>query len=197
MSERQFVSRAGDKLAHALDVLDLDVAGLHCADLGCHVGGFTDCLLQRGAASVHSVDTAWGQLAWALRSDGRVTVMERTNALHVDPPRRVDLVVVDLGWTPQQRAINAALRWVDAGGRILTLVKPHYELDDDDPAQERVGSGLTEEDVDRVLHEVRAHLESVPATLLGEARSPLRGAKSGRRGAGNPEHFLLLESTPS
>ena len=127
-----FVSRAGLKLDHALREFQLDVTGFVCADFGCNVGGFTDCLLQRGAAKVFAIDTGYGALAWTLRNDARVVVMERTNALHAPPPQDVlvDLVVIDLAWTPQRLAIPAALRWLKPDARIVTLVKPHYELDD-------------------------------------------------------------------
>ncbi len=124
----RFVSRAGDKLDAALDAFGLDVAGLVCADFGCNVGGFTDCLLQRGAARAVAVDTGYGALAWTLRKDPRVTVMERTNALRCPPPEPVDLVVVDVAWTPQSLIIPAAANWLKPGGRIVSLLKPHYEI---------------------------------------------------------------------
>jgi predicted rRNA methylase YqxC with S4 and FtsJ domains len=103
------VSRGGDKLAAALDHFELDVARRVCADLGSHVGGFVDCLLQRGAARVYSVDTCYGTLAWRLRRDPRVVVLERTNAMHVSLPEPVDLITIDVGWTPQAKILpNAA-----------------------------------------------------------------------------------------
>jgi 23S rRNA (cytidine1920-2'-O)/16S rRNA (cytidine1409-2'-O)-methyltransferase len=130
----QYVSRAGDKLQAALEAFGIDVRGAVCADLGCNIGGFTDCLLRHGAARVYAVDTGYGALAWTLRRDPRVVVLERTNALHVDPPERVDLVTIDVGWTVQQRIIPAAIRWLKrdaagrATGRIISLLKPYYEL---------------------------------------------------------------------
>ena len=109
MTERPFVSRAGAKLDHALDAFGFEVSGLRCADFGCNVGGFTDCLLQRGAERVVAIDTGYGVLAWKLRNDDRVEVRERTNALHADPPDEpLDLVVIDLAWTPQRLALPAA-----------------------------------------------------------------------------------------
>lgn len=130
----QYVSRAGEKLQAALDAFALDVRGAVCADFGCNVGGFVDCLLRRGAAKVYAVDTGYGALAWKLRRDGRVVVMERTNALHADPPEPVDLVTIDVAWTIQRYIVPAALRWLrrDAAGglagKIISLLKPHYEL---------------------------------------------------------------------
>ena len=177
------VSRGGLKLAAALDHFGLDVAGLAAADLGCSTGGFTDCLLQRGAAHVHSVDTAYGQLAWKLRQDPRVTVLERTNAVHAPPPAgvAVDLVVVDLGWTKQDRAVPAALRWLRAGdaGRVVTLIKPHYES-----GRHR----LTPDDADAVTARVVAEvLPGLGVRVLGVMRSPIPGGKGG-----NIEHLALL-----
>ena len=125
---RRFVGRAGEKLDAALEGFGLDVRGLACADFGCNVGGFTDCLLQHGAAKVYAIDTGYGKLAWSLRQDGRVVVLERTNALHCPPPETVDLVAIDLGWTPQVLSVPAAKRWLRPGGRIVSLLKPHYEL---------------------------------------------------------------------
>jgi 23S rRNA (cytidine1920-2'-O)/16S rRNA (cytidine1409-2'-O)-methyltransferase len=100
-----FVSRAGLKLDHALTAFAVDVTGLVCADLGCNAGGFTDCLLQRGAAKVYAVDTGYGALDWKLRKDPRVVVMERTNAMHVTLPEPVGFVCIDVAWTRQRRIL--------------------------------------------------------------------------------------------
>src|SRR4051812_35145031 len=128
--DQPFVSRAGLKLDHALREFNLDVKESICADFGCNVGGFTDCLLQRGAAKVYAIDTGYGTLAYKLRIEPRVVAMERTNALHAQAPEHVDLVTIDLAWTQQRFAIPAALKWLKPDGRIITLVKPHYELTD-------------------------------------------------------------------
>ena len=131
-SHSRFVSRAGLKLEGALEAFGLDVAGWVCADFGCNVGGFTDCLLQRGAAKVYAIDTGYGSLAWKLRKDPRVVVLERTNALYLAPPEPVDLVVVDMAWTVQELSLPAAMRWLRPGlehsGHVISLLKPHYEL---------------------------------------------------------------------
>lgn len=186
-------SRAFAKLDHALDAFGLDVRGLSCADFGCNVGGFTDCLLARGAARVHAIDTAYGLLAWRLRNDARVVVMERTNALHAPaPPGGVDLVVVDLGWTPQRHAVPAALRWLSpaGAGRVITLIKPHYEAAADGARPERGGLDVRVAEVvrDRVL----GAMPALGATALACVASPITGAKSARRGAGNVEFLALL-----
>ena len=193
--ESSFVSRAGLKLEHALRTFDFDVTELQCADLGCNVGGFTDCLLQREASHVVAVDTGYGTLAWKLRSDPRVQTLERTNALHIEPTSSVDLVVIDLGWTPQKLALPAGLRWVNCG-HIITLIKPHYELTTDEKQKESVSSGLSEEAIQQVLANVRETCKSLNLEILGETISPIKGKKSSRKGAGNSEYLLLLK-TPS
>ena len=190
-----FVSRAGQKLAHALDAFGVVVDGLRCADFGCNVGGFTDCMLQRGARSVVAVDTGYGALAWKLRSDPRVETRELSNALHAEPPAGgVDLVTVDLAWTPQRLAVPAALRWLAPGGRIVTLVKPHYELRDGEK-QWLQGGFLPHERVPTVVERVRAEMPGLGARVLADSASPLTGGKTARRKGvpGNMEWLMLLE----
>src|SRR4051794_23000262 len=121
-----FVSRAGQKLQHALDEFAIDVAHKICADLGCSTGGFTDCLLQRGAQKVYAVDTGYGVLDWKLRNDPRVVVMERTNAMHVELPAKMDLVTIDVAWTKQRNILPSARRIVRDDGIVISLIKPHY-----------------------------------------------------------------------
>lgn len=191
-----FVSRAGVKLRHALDAFALDVRGWEAADFGCNAGGFTDCLLQAGAARVRAIDTGYGALAWKLRQDPRVVVMERTNALHAPPPPEgVDLVVVDLAWTRQHHAVPAALRWLRAapGSRIITLVKPHYEVEPRERGR-LVDGFLPHEDAPAVVARVSAAMAGLGAAVLGETLSPITGGKSARRrgAAGNLEYLLLL-----
>jgi len=187
---RPFVSRAGEKLAAALDAFGLTVAGGVCADLGCNVGGFTDCLLRRGAARVYAVDTGRGALAWTLRKSPRVVVMERTNALHCAVAEPVDLVVIDVAWTPQERIVPAALRWLKrpgggaAGGRIISLLKPHYELAK--LRGSRPGRRLTDEQAAAVCRAVCQRLAGEICTVRAVMRSALRGK------GGNVEFLLLL-----
>ena len=114
-----YVGRGGEKLAWALDHFGVDVAGRVCCDLGSHVGGFVDALLQAGAARVHAVDTSYGTLAWALRNDPRVEVLERTNALHVTLPEQVDLVTSDVGWTRQEKVLRSVIRQRREGQKAL------------------------------------------------------------------------------
>ena len=183
--EHGYASRGALKLDAALDRFGVDVAGWTCADLGCSTGGFVDCLLQRGAARVFAVDTAYGELAWKLRQDPRVTVMERTNALHADPPEGAEhgcgLVSIDLGWTKQDRAVPAALRWLadDDAARIVTLIKPHYES-----GRHRLSDDEADEVTRRVAGDV---LPALGVAVLDWMRSPIRGGKGK-----NLEHLALL-----
>lgn len=237
-----FVSRAGLKLEHALNEFGLDVTGFICADFGCNVGGFTDCLLQRGAARVYAIDTAYGVLDYRLRTEPRVVVMERTNALHAQPPSSPEvekgsgvvfegkkgsgvissspemtpdpfsLVVIDLGWTPQRLAIPAALRWLKststttpdptptpAGGGtlpcIITLIKPHYELSEDEKRTLLIDGHLDPAEAGRIFHRVLEEMPRLGVTVQAATRSPITGGKSSRRGEGNIEFLALL--TPS
>ena len=193
-----YVSRAGVKLEAALKAFELDVTGLRCADLGCHAGGFTDCLLQRGAAAVHAVDTGYGVLDYRLRSDPRVTVLERTNALHFEPPEQVDMVTIDVAWTRQQHVIPAALRWIGGdsvrGGLIITLVKPHYELEKTERETLLRDGLLSHDDAAIVVERTLAGFEDLGARPIAVVISPLTGAKSARRGrAGNREYLVLVK----
>ncbi len=194
MAGGPFVSRGGEKLQHALTHFGLSVAGLTCADLGCSTGGFTDCLLKAGAARVYAVDTAYGELAWTLRNDPRVTVMERTNALHAPVPEgKVDLVVADMGWTPQRLLIPAALRWLRPTGRIITLIKPHYELRDHAPKSLPRGGILPESQAELIAQSTAASLPALGAAVLGMTKSPILGGKTkSGSGTGNAEWLALL-----
>lgn len=199
MSTGPFVSRGGLKLQHALATFGVDARGLFCADFGCSTGGFTDCLLQAGAARVLAVDTAYGQLAWKLRNDPRVVVIERTNALHAQPPREiaeaggVDLVVADMGWTPQKLLVPAALGWLKPGGHIITLIKPHYELKAADPANFPRGGILDGALSARVAQETLAALPALGVRVVATTPSPILGGEHKGKGTGNVEILALLE----
>ena len=185
----EYVSRGGLKLAAALDAFGIDVTGALCVDLGCNVGGFTDCLLRRGAAKVYAIDTGYGVLAWKLRRDERVVVMERTNAMHIAPAAApVDLAVIDLGWTPQRHAIPAALRWRPE--RIVTLVKPHYEQSD----RATRGRGvLSEAEAEQTMAEALASLPASGVQVRGHIRSPVAGGGRRKGRGGNIEYLAALE----
>lgn len=176
-----YVGKGGLKLQFALEHFNTRVSGLVVADLGCNIGGFTDCLLQEGAAKVYAVDTAYGSLAWKLRTDERVVVCERTNALHWSPPEPLDFVASDLGWTRQDKSLPAIARMLKPGGEALSLLKPQYEA----PKGWLARGVLPEERMGEVLDMVRSRCPE-EVTILGEVRSPYIG-----RG-GNSEFWLRV-----
>jgi 23S rRNA (cytidine1920-2'-O)/16S rRNA (cytidine1409-2'-O)-methyltransferase len=185
LDEDKYVTRSGLKLEHALQTFGVSAEGKTCADLGSHQGGFVDCLLARGAAKVYSVDTAYGTLAWKLRKDPRVVVLERTNAMYAELPEPVDLVTIDVGWTRQRHVLPAARKLLKPEGRIVSLVKPQYEALED----ERVAGVVPEENLESVLGRVRVDVAEEDLAILGETRSPIKG------GGGNIEFLWLLAST--
>ncbi|MBX3322851.1 MAG: methyltransferase domain-containing protein [Phycisphaeraceae bacterium] len=198
MEPCEFVSRGGLKLRHALTVFAIDVSGLVCVDLGCSTGGFTDCLLRAGAERVYAVDTGYGVLDWKLRNDPRVRVIERANALHVPVPvdalerGGVDLAVIDLGWTRQMHALPAAARWLCPGGRIITLIKPHYEQGTSRRANEAV---LADDKAEAVLATVLADMAQAGFEAQRVVESPIRGGK--KLNKGNREWLALVVVEPT
>ena len=180
----RFVSRGGDKLDAAIDAFNIDPTGWICADLGCNVGGFTDCLVSRGAARVYAVDTGYGELAWTLRRDERVVVMERTNALHVELPEPVQLITIDVAWTRQHLILPVARSLLTDGGTIITLIKPHYEAKQSDLR----GGVLPEEKINDILNATTHRLSETGIQLTAMMPSPIRGQK------GNREYLALLKT---
>jgi 23S rRNA (cytidine1920-2'-O)/16S rRNA (cytidine1409-2'-O)-methyltransferase len=180
-----YVSRGGIKLANALDALGIDVTGLHCLDVGASTGGFTDCLLQRGAADVVALDVGRGQLDWKLRNDPRVHVVEGVNARELSPdelPYEPGLATVDVSFISLRRVLPAIAGCLREGGWLLALVKPQFELE---PG--RLGKG----GVVRGLDDRREALRRA-SSAAGEAGLGVRGfASSGLPGPkGNRETFL-------
>lgn len=169
--DRPFVSRAGLKLEAAIDRFGIDPKGFTCADLGANVGGFTDCLLRRGAAKVYAVDTGYGTLDYGLRRNPQVVVMERTNAMHVRLPELCDLVVIDLGWTQQRLILPHAKTLVRPGGSIVTLVKPQYEA----PKEWLRNGMLTAEQSATVFDDVCRAIEAMKMTIVARTASPITG----------------------
>ena len=181
----QYVSRGGEKLAHALDAFAIDVTGLDCLDVGASTGGFTDVLLQRGAAKVIALDVGYGQLHHTLREDARVTVLERTNARELETlPFAPQLVVCDVAFISVRIALPPALRLAAPGWQALVLVKPQFEA-----GREDVGKGgVVRDDAvrARVVREVAEAALGWGATVAGVVDSGLPGPK------GNRELFLHL-----
>lgn len=184
-SRGRFVSRGGDKLDAALEHFRLDVGGSVCVDAGCSTGGFTDCLLQRGAARVYSVDVGYGQFAWSLRTDPRVVLMERTNVRSVDPDSlvpRPTVVVADLSFVSLGSILPSLARLASpAGALFVLLVKPQFEVDG---ARTERGVVTSEEVRAMALAKVEAAVRHCGLEVAGTMESPLRGAE------GNVEYLL-------
>jgi 23S rRNA (cytidine1920-2'-O)/16S rRNA (cytidine1409-2'-O)-methyltransferase len=185
-----YVSRGGLKLAHALDVFGVDPRGLVALDVGASTGGFTDCLLQRGAARVHCVDVGHGQLDWKLATDARVRVHDRVNVRTIDPAllgERVELVVIDVSFISLRLVLPALPPLARPGAPVVALVKPQFEV-----GRAHVGKGgIVRDDAARAraLVDVRAAAEALGYAALGDTTSPITGGK------GNIE-FLLHLTTP-
>jgi 23S rRNA (cytidine1920-2'-O)/16S rRNA (cytidine1409-2'-O)-methyltransferase len=183
----RFVSRGGVKLANALDALDVVVAGRRCLDVGASTGGFTDCLLQRGAAHVVALDVAYGELDWRLREDPRVTVLERVNARGLAPaqlPYRPELVTVDVSFISLGKVLPAVLAATAPAFDCLAMVKPQFEV-----GRERLGKGGVVRDPAlrrEAVEAVAAVARELGAAVMGTAPSALAGP------SGNRETFLWL-----
>jgi len=185
-----YVSRGGFKLAAALDAFGVSVEGLIAADVGASTGGFTDCLLQRGAKKVYAIDVGYGQLAWALRQDPRVVVLERTNARYLERlPEPIHLATIDVSFISLTLILPRVREWLVQGGLIISLIKPQFEA-----GRAQVGKG-------GVVRDPNVHREVLRSILTraiendlhphGLIRSPLTGP------AGNVEFLALLhESSP-
>lgn len=182
-----FVSRGGVKLANALDSFDLSVAGRRAIDVGASTGGFTDCLLKQGASEVVAVDVGYGDLDYALRSDARVTVLERTNARTLTPemlPYAPDLAVIDVSFISLAKVLPAVFACMTPSFDMLAMIKPQFEV-----GRERVGKGgvvRSAEDRRAALIDVALAAQALGAAVLGYASSGLPGPK------GNLESFVWL-----
>ena len=186
--QKSFVGRGGEKLQGALDALGVDPAGLSVLDVGASTGGFTDCLLQRGARAVTALDVGKGQLDWKLYSDPRVRVIEGVNARYLDPrdfPEPFDLATVDVSFISLTKVLPALAPLVKPGGKLLMLVKPQFELSPEDI--ERGGLVRDERKHQKAVVSVTLSAESLGLRVLGVVPSALRGA------TGNQEYFLLAQ----
>lgn len=190
----RFVSRAGEKLDAALDMFGIEVAGRDCLDAGASTGGFTDVLLQRGAARVISADVGYGQLAWSIRNDERVTVMERTNVRHLsarDLAFQPDFLVADLSFISLRVALERLVSTYDSVREAILLVKPQFEA-----GPEEVGRGGLVRDPGvhaRVIREVAESFERLGFGAVAVMRAPVAGRRSGNR-----EYPLyLVRGTPT
>jgi 23S rRNA (cytidine1920-2'-O)/16S rRNA (cytidine1409-2'-O)-methyltransferase len=186
--DHPFVSRGGVKLQGALEAFGIDPAGAVVGDIGASTGGFTDCLLQRGARRVYAIDVGYGQLADKLRRDTRVVVMEKTNARYLNPadlPEPLDLVVIDASFIGLDKLLGPAASVARAGGQIIVLVKPQFEV-----GREKVEKrGVVRDDRARAdaIQKVKMAAEKAGLEVLGGADAALKGPE------GNQEHFLWLK----
>ncbi len=175
-----YVSRGGRKLEAALDGFGVAPAGRTCADFGASTGGFTDCLLQRGAARVYAIDVGYGQLAWSLRTDPRVVVMERTNVRHLAGlPEPIELLVGDLSFISLSSVLPSICKALAPGGEAVVLVKPQFEVE-----AAGVGpGGLVRDEALQLgaLAAVEAAAVANGLAVLGDMQSPIPGAKAGNR----------------
>jgi len=180
-----YVSRGGVKLAGALSAFDLDVSGQVALDVGASTGGFTDCLLQRGAARVYAVDVGYGQIAWRLRGDARVVLIERTNIRTLPKetiPEAVDLAVIDVSFISLSKVIPCVTPHLKPGGSIVALVKPQFEV-----GFGQVGAGGIVRDPDQhreVIERISGEAADWRLEVMGEIPSPILGKK------GNREFFI-------
>jgi 23S rRNA (cytidine1920-2'-O)/16S rRNA (cytidine1409-2'-O)-methyltransferase len=187
-----FVSRGGLKLEGALKALNLEVRDLICLDVGASTGGFTDCLLQHGAARVYAVDVGYGQLAWKLRQDERVVVIERTNIRHMRPDlmtEPADLVTIDTSFISLKIVVPAVIKFVKPSGRILALIKPQFEA-----GKGKVGKGGVVKNADvhsRIIADLNEFFEQQGLVCGPVVPSPVLGHK------GNQEFIVLLTRTDS
>ncbi len=186
-----YVSRGGIKLEGALKALDLIVEGCICLDVGASTGGFTDCLLQHGASRVYAVDVGYGQLAWKLRQDPRVVVIERTNIRHLSAEviaEPVDLVTIDVSFISLKIVVPAVTALVGRDARILALIKPQFEV-----GKNQVGKGGVVRDATLhkgVIETLSAFFQAEGLVLGRILPSPILGPK------GNREYFILLGQQP-
>lgn len=189
-SPARFVSRGGEKLEGALEKLAFDPAGMDVLDIGASTGGFTDCLLQHGARAVTALDVGYGQLAWKLREDSRLTIIERKNfRLMADDafPGGFDAMVIDASFISLRTIVTRALAFLRPGGTIVALVKPQFEA-----GRDRLGTnGVVRDPAVHavILREVRASIEHLGAFVVAGCTSPLKGP------AGNVEFFYRIECT--
>ena len=185
-----YVSRGGLKLEAALRAFDVNVNCLTCLDVGASTGGFTDCLLQNGAQHVFAVDVGYGQLAWQLRQDERVTVIERTNIRHMHfetISRRVDLITIDVSFISLKLVIPAVLQFMEKDTIILALIKPQFEV-----GKNKVGKGgvVTDPELHQnVIDNLRTHLRMNHLDLKQVIPSPILGPK------GNKEFLAYIRSS--
>lgn len=187
--EHDFVSRGGQKLNCALEIFNIDVTDYIVLDAGASTGGFTDCLIRRGAKKVYAVDVGYGQLAYNLQTDERVVVIDRTNIRYMEKdriPEPVDLAVIDLSFISLKKVLNNIANFVKSNGNIIALIKPQFEV-----GKENIGKGGIVKDPtehERVIEDIKNFSIGIGLKVLGVIPSPIEGTK------GNKEFLICLKN---
>ncbi len=174
----QPVSRAYEKLKFALEKFEIDLEDKTCADFGSSTGGFVQAILEKNPKKVYSIETSKNRLHFNLKEDKRIVVLDNTNAVHVELPEKMDFISIDVGWTPQKKILPNAIKNLKPDGKIISLIKPHYES----------GKNLADADdgeLEKVLEKIKKEIKNI-VEILQIIESPIKGKK-----AGNKE-FLML-----
>ncbi len=183
-----YVSRGGIKLEHALNIFDIDVRGLICMDVGASTGGFTDCLLQRGATRVYAVDVGYGQLDWKLRNDSRVVVLEKQNIRYLQKeavPEDMDIITIDTSFISLRIVIPSVMKFMAPNATVIALIKPQFEA-----GRRDVGKGGVVRNAEvhaRVKTEISDFVSNLGFHVRGITESPILGPK------GNKEFFIVAD----
>lgn len=179
-----FVSRGGTKLKSALENFNIDAEGRIVLDVGSSTGGFVDCLLQSGAKKVYSVDTAYGELAWTLRNDSRVVVIERQNIIHLESlPEEVDIITIDVTFTPLGKILQKVKHFLKTDGEVIALLKPQYE---NQSLTLKNGGVLPVEFHEEIISDLKIKSKELGYIWKGIMKSPIQG------GSGNHEYLVHL-----
>jgi 23S rRNA (cytidine1920-2'-O)/16S rRNA (cytidine1409-2'-O)-methyltransferase len=180
-SSINYVSRGGLKLEAALEYFEVDVSDLIALDIGASTGGFTDCLLQKGAKKVYAVDVGYGQLDWKLRNDDRVILMEKVNARHMkaeDVPESIDIIVMDVSFISITKVIPSVVQFLKPGGMLVALIKPQFEV-----GKGEVGKGGIVRDENKhneVVENIKNHIQDLDFKIKGVIPSPILGAQGNK-----------------
>lgn len=179
-----YVSRGGIKLDHALKIFGIDPTNLTVLDVGSSTGGFVDCLLQHGAKKVYALDTCYGELAWKLRQDPRVVVLERQNILFLDNlPETVDLVTIDVTFTSLTKILPIIQKFLKPTGKIIALLKPQYE---NSPIALKNKGIVPQDQIENILNQTISKIKELGFKILAQTDSPILG------GSGNKEYLIYL-----
>ena len=186
-NKMRYVSRGGLKLEHALKHFNLDVTDKIIMDAGASTGGFTDCLLQNGAAKIYAIDVGYGQFSWTLRNDDKVVLLEKTNIRHLEHDRvhdEIDMAVIDVSFISLLKVIPKVMEFLKPSGEIVALIKPQFEA-----GRKDIGKGGVVRDEGKrleVVEKIRQAAETMELHVIGTTTSPIKGPK------GNVEYFIYL-----